>query len=103
MNEQEREKTTSVIVEFERSCARRRNVYMLGTLQEVLGPPSPISVGVLLAGVGAMLAGLGRLFRAIDRLVDAQAKLGARKEEAGRKKPGGADLTSSPSTKARKV
>ena len=73
---------------------------MLETLQLVLGPTSPISVGVLLAGVGALLAGLGSLFRGIDRLVDAQAKLGARREEAGRKKPGGADLACSPSTKA---
>lgn len=62
----------------------------MGALQEVLGPASPISVGVLLAGVGALLAGLGGLFRGIDRLVDAQAKLRARKEEADRKKPSGA-------------
>ena len=57
---------------------------MLGVLQEVLGPASPISVGVLLAGVGALLAGLGSLFRGIGCLVDAQAKPRAHKEEAGR-------------------
>ena len=63
---------------------------MLETLQLVLGPTSPISVGVLLAGVGALLAGLSGLFRGIDSLVDAQTKLRARKEEAGREKPSGA-------------
>ena len=49
-------------------------------LQEVLGPTSPISVGILLVGVGALLAGLGSLFRGIDHLVDAQEKLRERKE-----------------------
>jgi hypothetical protein len=50
------------------------------TLQEVFGPTSPISVGILLVGVGALLAGLGSLLRGIDHLVDAQEKLRARKE-----------------------
>jgi hypothetical protein len=48
---------------------------MAAALQEVLGPTSPISVGILLVGVGALLAGLGSLFRGIDHLVDAQEKL----------------------------
>ena len=52
---------------------------MLGALQEVLGPASPISVGLLLAGVGALLAGLGGFFRGVDHLVDAQVKLRARR------------------------
>jgi hypothetical protein len=55
-------------------------------LQEVLGPTSPISIGVLLVGVGALLAGIGSLFRGIDHLVNVQEKIGARKEVAGRKK-----------------
>ena len=57
---------------------------MLETLQEILGPTSPIGVGVLLAGVGVLLAGLGSLFRGIDRLVDAQDRIRARKEEGSR-------------------
>jgi hypothetical protein len=52
---------------------------VLGALQEVLGPASPISVGLLLAGVGALLAGLGGFFRGVDHLVDAQVKLRARR------------------------
>ena len=60
---------------------------MSEALQEVLGPTSPISVGLLLAGVGALLAGLGSLFRGIDRLVDAQAKIRARKVKTTRKEP----------------
>lgn len=60
---------------------------MSEALREVLGPTSPISVGVLLVGVGALLAGLGRLFRGIDHLVDAQEKMRARKEGASRNKP----------------
>ena len=57
---------------------------MSEALQEVLGPTSPISIGLLLLGVGALLAGLGSLFRGIDSLVDAQEKLEVRKVEAGR-------------------
>jgi hypothetical protein len=53
---------------------------MAAVLQEVLGPKSPISVAILLAGVGALLTGLGGLFRGIDHLVDAQEKLRARKQ-----------------------
>jgi hypothetical protein len=53
---------------------------MTAALLEVLGPTSPISVGILLVGVGALLAGLGSLFRGIDHLVNAQEKLRGRKE-----------------------
>jgi hypothetical protein len=53
---------------------------MAAPLQEVLGPTSPISVGMLLVGVGALLAGLGSLSRGIDHLVDAQEKLREGKE-----------------------
>jgi hypothetical protein len=53
---------------------------MAAALPEVLGPTSPISMGMLLVWVGALLAGLGSLFRGIDHLVDAQEKLRAGKE-----------------------
>ena len=60
---------------------------MSEALQEVLGPASPISVGVLLAGVGALLAGIGSLFRGIDHLMKVQEKTRARREGSSHKKP----------------
>ena len=58
---------------------------MSEALQQVLGPASPTSVGVLLVGV--LLAGLGILFQGVDHLVGARHKLSrAHSEEASRKK-----------------
>ncbi len=48
---------------------------MSEALQQVLGPASPTSVGVLLVGVGVLLAGLGILFQGGDHLVGARHKL----------------------------
>jgi hypothetical protein len=59
---------------------REEEPAVAASLQEVFGPTSPISFGILLVGVAALLGGLGRLFRGIDHLVDAQEKLRARKE-----------------------
>ena len=60
---------------------------MTQALQEVLGPTSPIGIGLMLAGVGALLAGIGSFFRGIDHLVKAQEKMRERREGSSRKMP----------------